>query len=59
VLDDPHHPPVQLVDAAERPVLPGLARDPRRVLEHAAEERDEVLAVEPVRCGDFDDRRRL
>jgi hypothetical protein len=47
---------VQLVDARERALLPRLARDPRRLLEDAAEARDELLAVI---CIDRADRRRL
>jgi len=50
---------VQSLDGAERAPLPGLARDPGRVLEDAAEARDEFLAVEAVGCVDLDDRRRL
>jgi hypothetical protein len=50
---------VQRLDAAERARLPGLARDPRRLLEDAAEARDELVAVQAVGCLDLDDRRRL
>jgi hypothetical protein len=50
---------VQRVDAAERPLLPGLARDPWGVLEDAAEARDERFAVQAVGCLDRNDRRRL
>jgi hypothetical protein len=59
VLDDPDHRRVQRLDAAERPLLPCLPRDPRRVLEHAAEARHERFAVQAVGCVDRDDRRRL
>jgi hypothetical protein len=47
---------VQLVDAAERALLPRLPRDPRRLLEDAAEARDERVTV---LCVDLVDRRRL
>jgi hypothetical protein len=47
---------VQIVDAAERARLPRLPRDPGRLLEDAAEARDERLAF---LCVDLADRRRL
>jgi hypothetical protein len=47
---------VQLVGARERALLPRLARDPGRLLEDAAEARDERVAV---LCVDLADRPRL
>ena len=48
LVDHRDHRRVQVADARERAPLPRGRGDPRRLLEHAAEARDERVAVEPA-----------
>ena len=47
-LNGVEHRAVQLLHGAERTSVPGALRDPRRVLEHSAEPRDELRLCERV-----------